>query len=274
MLRLLSIIAFTAAMAFAQSQGTPSTFKVATFAIKDYQNAWQSQLPRALGSANALSNSFSSNLASKYSSIPYTRLARENTTVTEANFLSSSTEGYHFVYYYGHGNNNRITMYNDQTRVYNNEKKFGSGSTRWVMLNSCLVFQNGSSDQDPWFDGVHSILGYSSEMWWYDHSYSCGFMWLSTCHDYSDDSDSEFATRWIKNGETIWDAHKNAIKAQIYEGGGYGVQPKIVYRYGYINGVFFDPWTEKFASSYLGPVFRTNYSGVGSRWITYGTPTY
>ncbi|MBN2727898.1 MAG: hypothetical protein JXR53_01630 [Bacteroidales bacterium] len=165
-------------------------------------------------------------------------------------------------------------MYNNGDRVYNTDKSFGSGSTRWVMMNSCKVFQNGLTDQQPWFDGVHSILGFSSLSWWFKKSWRCGFLWLSTCYDYSEDAASEFATRWIKNGETIWSAYKTSIKTQIYEDGGYGVEPKIVYRYGYINGQFFDPWEEKFATSYLGPVFRTNYSGIGSRWITYGTPSY
>jgi len=266
-------LAFVTAI-FSQSVGIPTSFKIATFAISKYNGDWLEPLPRSLANANALYNSAVSSLKSKYPSITYSRLQKENSTATEASFLSSTTENYNFVYYSGHGNNDRITFYNSGERVYNTEKKFGSGSTRWVMMNSCLVFENGSSNQEPWFGGVHSILGFSSVSWQFDMSWRCGFLWLSTCHDYSEDAESEFAERWIKNGETIWDAYKTAIKNQIYEDGGYGVEPKIVYRYGYINGVFFDPWQEKFAASYLGPIFQTYYSGIGSRWITLGTPSY
>lgn len=61
----------------------------------------------------------------------------------------------------------------------------------------------------------------------------------------------------------------------IHTQGGYDIEPKIVYRYGYINGNFFDPWEEKFLNAYQGPVFYNNdYDGIGSRWITLGTPTY
>lgn len=75
-------------MVFGQNQGTPSSFKVATFAIKDYENSWQSQLPRSLANANALYNSFASNLQSKYPSTTYSRLKRENAAVTRTDFLS------------------------------------------------------------------------------------------------------------------------------------------------------------------------------------------
>ena len=71
-------------------------------------------------------------------------------------------------------------------------------------------------------------------------------------------------------------AYFNAVNKWIYKDGGFGVEPKIVYRYGYVDGKFFDPWEETFENSIQKPVFRNgeNYDGIGSRWVTLGTPKY
>ena len=164
--------------------------------------------------------------------------------------------------------------------IRNTEKKFGE-KTYWVMMSSCLVFKNNESNQDPWFNGVHSILGYSSLSWSYKkykHKYRCGFLNLGTC-SYSRASyyvERDFATNWIKEKQGIWEAYKNAVKKWIYKEQGLGVEPKIVYRYGYVDGKFFDPWKETFENSIQKPVFKNggDYDGIGSRWITYGTPCY
>ena len=62
----------------------------------------------------------------------------------------------------------------------------------------------------------------------------------------------------------------------IYKNGGYGVEPKIVYRYGNVDGKFFDPWKETFENSIQKPVFKKKgeYIGIGSRWVKFGTPEY
>ena len=75
---------------------------------------------------------------------------------------------------------------------------------------------------------------------------------------------------------------KNALMAiaffaiSLFADEPFGVEPKIVYRYGYVNGKFFDPWEETFENSIQKPVFRKKgeYTGVGSRWYTFGTPEY
>ena len=269
---ILGIICF-ACCSFAQTQGLLSSMKIATFAIDSYENGWQGDWPRGIAAANALYDKMKSSIESKYS-IPVSRLKEENSSARKATFLSSTTDNYNFVYYHGHGNVNRITFWGNNERVYNTQKSFGSDQTYWVFINSCLVFRNGQSDQDPWFNGVHSILGFSSESWTFRNSYSCGFLWLRTCYEKSEEMEDDFAKRWINNGEGIWEAYRIAVLHQIYEDGGYGVEPKIVYRYGYVNGVFFDPWEETFANAYRGPVFRNNYSGIGSRWQTMGTPSF
>lgn len=164
--------------------------------------------------------------------------------------------------------------------VRNKDKRFG-GQTYWVLIRSCLVFKNDESNQDPWFNGVHSILDYSSLSWnykKYKHYYRCGFLNIGQC-SYSRASyyvERDFATNWIKEKKGIWESYKNAVYKWIAKEQGKGVEPKIVYRYGYVDGIFFDPWEEKFENSIQKPVFKNagEYKGIGSRWSTMGTPCY
>lgn len=143
------------------------------------------------------------------------------------------------------------------------------------------MLRNDSSHQDPWFGGVHSILGYSSLSYTfskYKKKYDCGPFGLGTC-TYSVASyyvERDFATNWIKSKQNIFEAYYNAVYKWIFKEAGFGVQPKIVYRYGYVDGKFFDPWEEKFETSIQKPVFATpgSYTGIGSRWVTMGTPLY
>jgi len=128
---------------------------------------------------------------------------------------------------------------------------------------------------------VHSILGYSSKSWnygKYKHYYGCGFLNIGQC-SYSRASsyvERDFATNWIGNKLGIWESYKNAVFKWIYKEEGLGVQPKIVYRYGYVDGKFFDPWEEKFENSIQKPVFKNagEYDGIASKWNTMGTPEY
>ena len=95
------------------------------------------------------------------------------------------------------------------------------------MLNSCLVFKNGESNQEPWFNGVHSILGYSSQSIWFSKSYRCGVLNLKTCHRYSYYTERDFASNWIKGKQGIWESFKNAVSKNILKEGGYGVEPML-----------------------------------------------
>ena len=49
----------------------------------------------------------------------------------------------------------------------------------------------------------------------------------------------DFATNWIKEKKGIWESYKNAVYKWIAKEQGKGVEPKIVYRYGYVDGIFF-----------------------------------
>ena len=277
----LLLILFSFCAANAVLVNVPTKFSIITFAISKYEYDWQKELSVATDAANALVNSFKDNLKDKYSNaVTFSSKQYENSQVTRSRFKGTETNNYNFVFYNGHGTVNLISMWPKNKLIRNTEKKFGE-KTYCVMMNSCLVFKNNESNQDPWFNGVHSILGYSSLSWSYKkykHKYSCGFLNLGTC-SYSRASyyvERDFATNWIKEKQGIWEAYKNAVKKWIYKEQGLGVEPKIVYRYGYVDGKFFDPWKETFENSIQKPVFKNggDYDGIGSRWITYGTPCY
>lgn len=162
----------------------PTKFSIITFAISKYQYDWQKELSVATDAANALVNSFKDNLKDKYSNaVTFSSKQYENSQVTRSRFKGTETNNYNFVFYNGHGTVDLISMWPKNELIRNTEKKFGE-KTYWVMMNSCLVFKNNESNQDPWFNGVHSILGYSSLSWSYKkykHKYSCGFLNLGTC---------------------------------------------------------------------------------------------
>lgn len=267
---ILSFLSFS--QSFAITQGRLLNFSFATYAINNYQLNWAQQMYWAIPTADSLRVAMTASIAAM--NIPYilsgatpttiTTYSFEDNEVTESNFLSSSAANYNFVYYFGHGNVNRITMWTSNTFIYNNHAGIGVRNTYWAWLSSCLVFRNDYSNQDPWFDGIfkgtHSILGESS---------------LGFGNYYVAQAAVNFALRWIYNGDKIWDAYYNSILVYMHQQGGYDIEPKIVYRYGYINGNFFEPWEEKFKQAYKGPIFHNNdYTGIGSRWITLGNPLY
>ena len=274
----LPLILFTFCFANATDVNVPSKFSIATFAISEYEDNWQNNSSQSKETADALVNSFKKNIKDNYPKTSFISKQYYNESVTKQHF--SSTDNFNFVFYKGHGSPNTITMWPKNEYVRNKDKRFG-GQTYWVLIRSCLVFKNGASNQDPWFNGVHSILGYSSLSWnykKYKHYYRCGFLNIGQC-SYSRASyyvERDFATNWIKEKKGMWESYKNAVYKWIAKEQGKGVEPKIVYRYGYVDGIFFDPWEEKFENSIQKPVFKNagEYKGIGSRWSTMGTPCY
>ena len=260
----------------------PKKFSVVAFGIESYEDGWQDSSYGGVREADKFLESMEKYVTKMYPSIEFSKEGYKNEKVKKSVFLSDDTEKYNFLFYKGHGSPDQITMWDINQSVTNKEKSFGKRGTYWVMLSSCNVFRNGYSNQDPWFDGVHSILGFASFVWGGKLTRDCGFLNLKTCHHYSSDMEEEFAERWIKGKETIWSAYKNAVYNQLYDFGNKykrywfskGVVPKIVYRFGYIDGKFFDPWQEKFEEAYQGPIFRTNYKGIASIWNVMGEPAY
>lgn len=267
-----TLVFFSCSQALAITQGRLHNFSVATYAINIYQNNWASTMNWSINIADSLRAAMTLNIVKMNIPLIFsggtpttiTTYSFEDSDVIESNFLNSAATNYNFVFYLGHGNVDFITMWNSYGYFHNNHAGIGVRNTYWVWLNSCLVFRNGYANQDPWFDGAfkgaHSILGESS---------------LSINNYSSLQSAQNFAARWILNGEKIWEAYYYALFYYAHSQGGLDLEPKIVYRYGYINGNFFDPWEEKFKQAYKGPIFYNNdYTGIGSRWVTLGTPLY
>ena len=261
-------------MALCVTQGRPTNFSFTTYAIGSYQYGWQHSLNWSTMIADSLRRSVQKNIASfnisymrrHFGASPTTVSLNsfENSGVVSNNFISSEAANYNFIFYYGHGTTDTLTMWNYSGYVTNNHVGVGVRDTYWALLHACLVFRNGHSSQDPWFDGVfkgaHSILGYSSSTFGSSHVIKAY---------------KNFLNRWIVLDEKIWNAYSTAVVNIMHTEGGLDVEPKIVYRYGHVNNDFFDPWEEKFANAYNGPLFSNNdYDGIGSRWISLGTPIY
>lgn len=267
-------LALSLSIAFAITQGRMQNFSFATYAIKDYQSNWSRPINWATTIADSLflgivTNILTINIMNTFLNSGYEPISWHynhfyNADANIDNFLSQDAKNYNFVFYEGHGAHNLITFWNTNSYIRNTNSGIGVRNTYWAWLSACSVFRNNFSDQDPWFDGVfkgvHSILGLSS--------IGFGASYVASAY-------KEFAYRWFGGGEKIWDAYYIPVLLTIHMQGGFDIEPKIVYRYGHINGSFFDPWEEKFLNAYLGPVFYNNdYEGIGSRWITLGNPIY
>jgi len=252
-------------------------FSVVTYSIDSYENRWMTDLGVAGESASSLTGSFQNNLKSKYPNTRFEYASYFDAGVSKSTFAGTVPDNYNFVFYHGHGRPNYITMWSKDQYV--TAKKF-TGNTYWALFNSCNVFERGFSNPEIWFNGIHSILGYGSGFSGYDkyrHYYKCGPLGLGACSytRASSYAERDFVTNWVSNKQTIWDSFKNAVYKWIYDEGGIGIEPKIVYRYGYVDGEFFEPWNEKFENFIPKPVFVDgSFLGVGSRWSVLGKPAY
>lgn len=264
---LILILSISAVLAI--PQGRLLNFSFATYAIDHFQNGWPGDLRTSIYIADGLRVAVFAGVNMMNSSIGGTQTnlslhAYEDSDVTANSFVNSAAKNYNFIFYQGHGLPNKITLWNQNGWLRNTDAGNGVRNTYWVWLSACTVFRNGFSDQDPWFNGVfkgaHSILGLSS---------------LGFGNSYVRTAYQNFALRWIAGNQKIWEAYYISIMETLHNEGGYDIEPKIVYRYGYIDGRFFDPWEERFTQAYKGPVFYNNdYEGIGSRWVTLGAPIY
>ena len=160
---------------FAQRQGVPSTFSVLTFAVDEYERDWNEKGDGNIREAEKFSETMEKNINKLYPSVDFSKKSYINEMVSRSAFLSDDTENYNFLFYSGHAAPDGITMWNYHHWVSNRDKQFGKRGTYWVMLSACNVFRNGYSNQDPWFDGVHSILGFASIVWGGAQVRSCGW---------------------------------------------------------------------------------------------------
>ncbi len=258
----------------------PPQIFISAYAIEDYSNhPTASDLGWSIGHKNKFVNKMTDAISSKYPSIPVVvKYDRENSTATTSNFLKDNTNNTEFVLFVGHGNQQYLSFYNSSLFLNKGIKKFG-GNTYWVIFDACLVLNvnkashlseevtetsldsNRLANIYALFDGVHSIMG----------NYALGYQgsikkhWYSSARWRTEDIYYYFATNFIKEGETIWDAYSDAVK-KVYKNFhnnaalGYstnlpGFEPAMWYFYGtYPSGKVLDMSQEKFALTYNAPV--------------------
>jgi len=246
--------------------GVPSQIHISAYAINDYSTfpGGATNLNRTILHKNMFINQIQVRLAAKYPSVDfYITHNRENSSATVYNFLNDDAG--HIIFFSGHGTNNSIALRNGLINSYSG-KKF-DGWTRWVYFDACLTLNANLSQVANWFDGTHAILGYRSLSWEFSGSPVS-----------SEDVLKEFATRFITNGETIWNAHKNSVISIIYNQAGIGIEPAIVNRIGNAeHGEYVDFADEQFSNTYNGPfntaLYATNIA-TSSRSVVYGVPQY
>ncbi|MDR0516005.1 MAG: DUF6345 domain-containing protein [Fibromonadaceae bacterium] len=256
--------------------GLPSYVDISAYAVNDYSQygSGTSNLNRTILHKNRFIEQIQGKLKAKYPNISSAvKYNRENSAATKSNFLNDYTNIGEFVFFSGHGNRALLAFY-DKTVSSTSGKSFG-GYTRWAMFDACLVLDAPFSKHEPWFDGAHSILGYNSLSYEFIHSYNCFF----TCDHYrSEDVFNKFASRFITNGETIWSAHHNSVKEAIYQNGGHGIAPSIVFFSGNAdNGQFVSFADERLQNVYNGPFsYQNGASNIYINWNAYfyGNPQY
>lgn len=251
--------------------GVPTYCYNASYGVDDYLKI--SDLKRSIANIDRFSDKLAAEISAKYPGVRTSNyIRRTNNNATTSNFKNDNTNYCEIVNFSGHGNANRVNLYD--TSVSSGEKKFG-GYTRWVFFHSCLTLNVGPSTLRNWFDGVHAICGYRSLAYEFYRS-DCG---LFDCDRYrSEDVWDEFFARFIKDGNTIWDAWRYAVKHKQYENGNLdGLEVAIAWVKGNAdNGVYFQGKDECFANTYNNPFnsyHATNIAYTYNYWVL-GSPNY
>lgn len=279
---ILSLAAFCTANAVVQN--APSSFSVITYAINNFATSpysgepWQHNLSTPVKASNELVESFESNISDNYKNTKFSSRKHHDTEVTKSLFTSKESDNFNFVYVDTHGDVDIIAMHPYGQIVHNYEKPFG-GKTYWAMFTACLTFKKREMDPFPWFNGIHSILGYSSSFHPYEnetYKVKCGLFNLFKCsrtrHSYYVQRD--FAENWIEDKQSIWDSYKNAVYRWMVQDRNYGIEPVIVFLFGSVDGKDFDSSNETFEKSYQKPLYRNSNLKLAYKWCTFGTPEY
>ncbi len=291
-------------LAFADNGSLPSKFSISAYAVNDYSASLgkNSNLPRSIYHKNKFISAMIKKINGKYPKISTSVLYnRENSAATRAAFLTDKTNLTEFVFFAGHGNQQKLFFY-DQSLELDNTKMFGE-FTRWVIFDACLVlnvnkrnyisesFSSSTIDVNRFvriyqlFNGVHSILG----------NYGLGWQgnikkhWYSSARWRTEDVYEYFSKYFIEDGDAIWDAYVSAVK-KVYNNfhnnaalGYYtnisGYDSAIWYFYGvYSNGEILDMSNEKFSKTYNSPVFlndsRFKSKGLRLKRMKIGNPKY
>lgn len=289
---------------------TPSKVHVSAFAVNDYSyylpNTLRS-LQRTIHHKNFFIDSLFAELDEHYpGKSKYVPYDYEDSSATFLNYKSAFTYNTEFVFFSGHGDQQKIFLYDhpitiskgcvgDSCYMYDWGKVYG-GDTRWVIFDACEVLNvnKGGMLHLPLsattvdyakvdtlrtaFYGVHAMLGYYS-LSWEDSIPSGGSVYGSeNLYRY-------FAANFIEDNETIWDSF-NMANANIYnEFDEYywtyegrhksGLKPAIAFLRGYDeNGYYHDTSIERFNYTFNQPIHITGTLELYVMYDEYGTPAF
>lgn len=291
---------------------TPTKVHVSAFAVNDYSNYSPSVAP-SLSRSVITKDTFIASLFSELNDY-YPGLSRctpynyNDSNVTVCSYKGALTYHSEFVFFAGHGHQQRIVMHDLPMKVYEgcagdtcsalNYGKVYGGNTRWVIFNSCLTLNVNKSNMLSYpltlesvdlsrvdtlrtvFHGVHAILGYYALTWAREFPIPYYNEIIATENLYK-----FFAKNFISYNETIWDSFVMANMSVYYQfvevlsdyglDGPAGLKPAIAFLRGYDeNGVYHDTSLELFNHTYNQPI---NINGSLELFIMYyelGEPLY
>lgn len=286
------LLFFAVIIAVNPAWSTPSKVGVSAFAVNDYSQypPGTSSLSRSILHKDTFIDTLFSALNVHYPSITkYVAYNYENSTATVSNYKGAQLYHSEFVFFSGHGNQQKIGLYDypmtvsegcagDTCNVTNYGKVYG-GDIRWVIFDACLVL---NVNQDNMlhlplsattidftkvnkilsvFRGVHAILGFYSLSWekaFVDSGTGTVILGSENLYKY-------FVKYFIEDGETIWDAFNDANE-DLYNEFDYmymllygdhveGLKPAIAFLGGYdANGLHHNTSIETFDSTFNQPI--------------------
>ena len=288
---------------------TPNKVGVSAFAVNDYSHSSVSlgSLDRAILHKNTFIDSLFSELTENYpGKTKYVAYNYEDTAATFSNYKSAFTYHSEFLFFSGHGNQQEIYLYDhpitiskgcvgDTCYTYHYGKVYG-GDTRWIIFDACLVLNVNKDDMlhlpltattvdfakvdtlRTAFYGVHAMLGYYSLSWEDSIPAGGGFYGTENLYNF-------FATNFIEDNETIWDAFNmaNAILYNVFDfyymatvdEHADGLKPAIAFLRGYDeNGYYHDTSIERFNYTFNQPIQITGTLELYVMYDEYGTPEF
>jgi hypothetical protein len=282
----------------------PPKVVVSTFAVNDYSNneyfrqmllshgrdVHEKDL-QAINSKQVFVNSLFASLSRKYPSLYRLHVYdRTDDSAKVADYKELLLYRSEFVYFAGHGSQQKIYLYDlpmtvsagcagDGCSIYNYGKVYGE-DTRWVIFDACEVLnvnKDGMLDRElnvntidyskvqkliSVFAGVHAILGY----------YSISFDGYDNVYSY-------FSKYFIEDGYTLWDsfsmANDKVYREKRAVSYARGIKPAIAFLRGTDEkGVYHDTSAEFFALTYNQPIKISGNIEMLIMYKEYGTPIY
>lgn len=278
---------------------TPSSANVMAFAVNDYSHYYYSlsSLSRSILHKNAFVDSLFSALNIWYPSISKVATHREDSTATRDNYRNPLTYFTQFVFFSGHGNQQRLSLYDYPVNVSSGcgsptcpDDQYGkvyNGATRWAFFDACLVLNVNQSDKlslpltvqtidfskvdklRSSFAGVHALLSFYSNSWEKQ-------LEIAGQMHYSEDLYKYFVYYFIEEGETIWDSFDMANSDLVVAFNYYrGLKPAIAFLMGNdADNNYHDTSIERFDYTFNQPILINGTLELYVMYSEYGTPSY